>query len=66
MYTQALHVEAKMKKNHLHKMHVKLLEGENEHLKTQVIEHQISRRCWRNNWYVNKANCEVCTKPLIF
>jgi hypothetical protein len=40
MHTQALHVEAKMKNFHLHKMHVELLEGENEHLKTQVIEHQ--------------------------
>jgi hypothetical protein len=40
MHTQALHVEAKIKNLHLHKMHVELLEGENEHLKTQVIEHQ--------------------------
>jgi hypothetical protein len=40
MHTQALHVEVKMKNLHLHKMHVELLECENEHLETQVIEHQ--------------------------
>jgi hypothetical protein len=35
-------------------------------LKHKLLNTKISRKCWRNNWYVNKTNCEIRTKPFDF